>query len=152
MGESVGISASETFSATKRLLKCGLVVQTPKFRPIAGNLREFLTSGLRYVFPSETGKLVRGFVTGQDAAPLAAQLVRLPGEPPLVWPNPDGDVRGISLTPLYRSAPDAARRDARLYAWLALADALRVGDSRVRTLAAAEVAKLATALENARVR
>ena len=71
---------------------------------------------------------------------------------PLVWPHPDGDTRGLSIKPIFRSAPDAARRDPRLFAWLALADALRTGDARVRTLAAAEVGKLVAELDHARFR
>jgi hypothetical protein len=68
----------------------------------------------------------------------------------IVWPHPDGDTRGLSLKPLYRSAPDAALRDRRLYMWLALTDALRTGDARVRTLAAAEVSKLAMESDHGR--
>jgi len=56
-------------------------------------------------------------------------------EPPLVWPHPEGDVRGESLEPLYPSAIDAARRDRALYESLALVDALRVGRARERALA-----------------
>jgi hypothetical protein len=107
-------------------------------------------SGLRYVFAAEPGKTARGFRTAQDAPPLAAQIVRLPGEMPLVWPHPDGDSRGLSLKPIFRSVPEAARRDARLYAWLALVDALRTGEARVRSLAAAEVGKLIAELDHAR--
>jgi hypothetical protein len=56
-------------------------------------------------------------------------------DPPLVWPHPEGEVRGESLEPLYPSAVDAARRDSKLYEALALVDALRVGRARERTLA-----------------
>ena len=53
----------------------------------------------------------------------------------LVWPHPEGEVRGESLEPLYPSAVEAARRDRALYESLALVDALRVGRARERTLA-----------------
>lgn len=56
-------------------------------------------------------------------------------EPPLVWPHPEGEVRGESLEPLYPSAVDAARRDGKLYEVLALVDALRVGRAREKALA-----------------
>lgn len=45
-------------------------------------------------------------------------------------------VRGLSFSPLYRSAPEAAHRDIKLYELLALADALRGGRARERKLAA----------------
>ena len=159
LAEALSMSASEVFAATKRAAICHLLVQQPapasgaaRYRVAAPNLREFLFSGIRYVFPAEPGKAGRGFRTAQDAAPLATQMVRPPGEMPLVWLHPYGDTRGLSIKPIFRSAPDAARCDSRLYAWLALVDALRTGDARVRTLAAAEVGKLVLELDHARVR
>ena len=109
-------------------------------------------SGLRYVFPGEPGKPVRGFRTAQDAPPLVELVVRAPTDLPLVWPHPEGDARGLSLTPLFPTVPAATRKDPKLLEWLALADALRTGDARVRSLAAAEVTKLVVALEYASVR
>lgn len=159
LGESLFISASEAFAATRRATTCRLLIENAelangveRFRPSAPNLREFLISGLPHVFPAEPGKAVRGFCTAQDAPPLSTQVVRPQGELPWVWPHPDGDTRGLGLKPLYRSVPDAARRDARLYTWLSLADALRAGDARVRTLAAQEVSKLITNLAHVRSR
>jgi hypothetical protein len=151
------MSTSEVFSAMRRAEACRLLVEESspragagRFRIAAPNLREFLISGLRYVFPGEIGKVARGFRTAQNAPPLEAQLIRQPIEMSIVWPHPDGDTRGLSLKPLYRSAPDAALRDRRLYMWLALTDALRTGDARVRTLAAAEVSKLAMESDHGR--
>lgn len=159
LGESLSMSASEVFAATRRATACRLLIEQPppasgaaRFRPVAPNLREFLVSGLRYVFPGEIGKAARGFRTAQDAAPLDSQIVRPAGELPVVWPHHDGDTRGLSLKPLYRSVPEATRRDERLYTWLALSDGLRIGDARVRTLAAAEVGKLITELDHGRAR
>jgi hypothetical protein len=159
LAASLSMSASEVFTAAKRAAICHLLVEAPaplagaaRYRPNAVNLREFLISGLRYVFPAEAGRAGRGFRTAQDAPPLDSLIVRPPGEMPLVWPHPDGDTRGLSIKPIFRSAPDAARRDNRLFVWLALADALRTGDARVRSLAAAEVEKMATELSHARIR
>jgi hypothetical protein len=46
-----------------------------------------------------------------------------------------GTVRGPSLSPLCKTAPDAALADPALHEMLALLDALRAGRSRERTLA-----------------
>jgi hypothetical protein len=48
---------------------------------------------------------------------------------------PQGPVAGYEITPLYPSAPKAAKLDARLYELLALIDALRTGKARERKLA-----------------
>ncbi len=53
-----------------------------------------------------------------------------------VWPHASGDRRGYALTPLYRSVPDAALKDAELYELLALTDAVRDGRARERKIAA----------------
>jgi hypothetical protein len=84
---------------------------------------------------------------GHRAAPAAGLknepgiLARMSGDPPLVWPHPEGDVRGEGFEPLYPSAVDAARRDGKLYECLALVDALRVGRAREKNLAIDLLAK-----------
>jgi hypothetical protein len=54
---------------------------------------------------------------------------------PPVWPSPDGEHRGVSLEPLYKTVPIAARRDPILYEILALLDALRDGRAREKRFA-----------------
>jgi hypothetical protein len=54
-------------------------------------------------------------------------------------PDPDGDVRGVGLEPLYRAVPKAVRKDPVLYELLALIDALRDGRARERQIAEREL-------------
>jgi hypothetical protein len=157
LAQSLSMSASEVFAATKRAIFSHLLVKqsspgsrAARYHPLASNLREFLLAGLRYVFPAEAGKVTRGFCTAQDAPPLVDKMVRLPGDFPFIWPHSSGDTRGVSITPLFRSVPDAAKRDVQLFTWLAPADALRIGDARVRSLAANEIEKLIAKLNHAR--
>ena len=49
---------------------------------------------------------------------------------------PAGSVKGPTLSPLYRTAPQAAMADPALHRLLALLDALRTGRARERSLAA----------------
>jgi hypothetical protein len=56
-----------------------------------------------------------------------------------VWPSADGGARGYALEPLYRTAPAAARRDARVHEVLALVDAIREGGARERELGMREL-------------
>ena len=60
-------------------------------------------------------------------------------EPPPVWPDADGTVRGIEFSPLYKSVPQAAKRDAKLYQLLALVDAIRGGEGPEREAAVREL-------------
>lgn len=104
------------------------------------NADEFLVHGLKYLFPIRQGGLVRGMPTAWAAPPLSEQLAPN-NEPPPVWPDPKGRVRGVALEPLHENAPGAARRDPRLAERLSLLDAIRLGDGRIRSLAAKQLSK-----------
>jgi hypothetical protein len=54
---------------------------------------------------------------------------------PPVWPWHEGNTRGVGLEPLYKSVPQAALRDPKLYQFLALVDAIRDGRARERKIA-----------------
>jgi hypothetical protein len=60
-------------------------------------------------------------------------------KPQPIWPDPKGDVRGISFSPLYKSVPKAAGKDQALYELLALVDAIRGGRAREREMATKEI-------------
>jgi hypothetical protein len=97
-------------------------------------LLEFLAHGMRYAFPPERGGLVRGIPTAMAVAPLSLHFAE-DKEPPPVWPYPEGSVRGLSFSPLYKCAPKAALADSKLYELLALCDAIRGGRTRERSMA-----------------
>lgn len=97
-------------------------------------LKEFLLHGAKYAFPATLGSLTRGIPTAYAAPPLATRVSQ-PNEPPPVWPDSEGEQRGVSFHPLYPTAPFAARKDRLLYEFLALFDALRGGAARERQLA-----------------
>jgi hypothetical protein len=69
---------------------------------------------------------------------LSRILIRADEAPP-VWPDAHGEVRGYEFSPLYKSVPFAARRDARLYELLALVDAIRGGAMQEREAAIREL-------------
>jgi hypothetical protein len=136
LAEALGMSASEAHAAVKRAAHSGLL--DPESRVVRKEaLREFLVHGLRYVFPAQWRGVTRGVPTSYAAPPLKAQFAE--SDLPPVWPHPEGSTRGEGLAPLYKSAPSAALRDARLYEWLALVDAVRAGRARERRLAAQEI-------------
>jgi hypothetical protein len=98
----------------------------------SGPLKEFLFHGARYAFPPLRGSMVAGVPTAHVAPPLNTHIA--PSADP-VPPSIEGSVRGMTLIPLYPSAPAAALRNPMLYENLALFDAIRSGNLRERALA-----------------
>lgn len=135
----LGMSQSEVHAAAKRALAARLVVKDAgNICPNISNLADFLLHGIQYVFIPERGELNRGMPTAYAAAPLNSVIVSN-DEPPPVWPDPEGEVRGESFSPLYKSAPVAAKNDVKLYELLALVDAIRGGRAREREIAKKEL-------------
>lgn len=137
LGEALVMSASETHASVKRAVASGLAIAPARgeWSPVRPNLLEFVLHGVRYVWPATVGPVKRGVPTSIGMEPLASQLVVAPGDAP-VWAHPAGKAKGPTLSPLYRTAPEAALTDPALHRLLALLDALRVGRSRERALAA----------------
>lgn len=75
------------------------------------------------------------------AVSVSGGIVAESGESVPVWAHAEGSVRGSSVAPLYRSAPQAALADPKLYEYLALVDSLRLGRARERKAAIAEIDK-----------
>ena len=132
LAQHLGLSASEAHAAVARLQAAPLASPGSQRRIHRRSLLEFLLHGFAYVFPAELGAPSLGIPTGPSAPGVREAF----DEPELwVWPTPDGDVRGPSIEPIYRSVPVAAANDEDLYQLLALADCLRVGRARERALA-----------------
>jgi len=135
----LGISQSQVHSAVKRALAAALAVhKNEEIVPNIRNLEEFLVHGLKYVFVPVRGEMTRGILTGYAAPPLGGLFVSS-NEPPPVWPDPEGEARGIAFSPLYKSAPKAARVDPKLYELLVLVDGIRAGRARERDIASKEL-------------
>ena len=134
LGDSLGMDPAGVHRALKRLEQAGLV-DLGDHRVNRSNAEEFLIHGLKYLFPARQAGLSRGVPTAWAAPPLSDELVQV-DEPPPVWPDARGELRGVALQPLHEKAVHVARRDPALAEQLALIDAIRLGDGRVRSLAA----------------
>lgn len=132
---SLGISKTEVSASLKRSLAANLAIRSSE-RPKVNrrNLTEFVQHGLKYVFPVKPGAPERGVATGFAAPMLEGQLVSS-GADIHVWPHAEGKKRGLSIEPLFKSVPEAALKDERLYELLALIDAIRLGNQREANLA-----------------
>ncbi len=137
LGESLSMSASEVHASVKRAVGAGLAVVRGRgdWSPLRPALLEFALHGVRYVWPAVPGPVKRGVPTGFGAEPLLAHITAAPGEAP-VWAYAGGSAKGPSLSPIYRTVPQAALADPALHRLLALQDALRAGRARERTMAA----------------
>ncbi len=134
LGASLELDPAGVHRALRRLQEARLV-EGKEHRVNRSNADEFLVHAVKYLFPPEQGGATRGVPTAWAASPLKEELAPV-DEPPPVWPDPRGRVRGIALEPLHPSAVHMARMDPRLAEDLALIDAVRLGEGRVRSLAA----------------
>lgn len=135
LADLTGLAISAVHGALKRAAAARLVMFQDR-RPVIlkPQAKEFVLHGAQYAFPPAWGTLTRGIPTGYAAAPLNT-VISPSSDPVPVWAHARGTVRGLSLVPLYPSVPDAALRDNRLYAILALFDAVRAGQAREREAA-----------------
>lgn len=134
----LGISKTEVNASIKRSVSSGLAAKgraSGQVKPNRRNLYNFIVHGLKFVFPAKPGAMTRGIPTAFAAAPLKGHLISA-GEYIYVWPYAKGKDKGQSVEPLFRSVPEAAQKDERLYEYLALVDAIRLGNQREAGLAA----------------
>jgi len=132
----IAMSPSEVHASAKRSLKAQLAIEDEidGIKPNTRNLSEFLIHGIQYTFVPEKGGLVRGMPTSYASKILAKNFIENNELPP-VWPDPKGSVKGLSFSPLYKSASFAAKKDSGLYDLLALVDAIRGGRARDKAIA-----------------
>jgi hypothetical protein len=136
LAEGLFMSVGEVHASVKRATIAGLAVAKSRgvWSPLRAPLLEFAIHGARYAFPAIMGTVRRGVPTSFGASPLSTLFNSTPESVP-VWPHGQGTARGPSLSPIYRTAPDAALAAPALYECLALLDALRAGRARERDLA-----------------
>lgn len=136
-------------SVINRALKLARNVRlySPESKRIdAARLGRAIIEGASIFMPVFEGEEVRGMKTASDAEPLA-KLISSQSSRCLVWPDENGEVRGLAVRPLHGNVPKAARRDPVLYELLALVDALRLGGSRETEIAGRLLAERLEALQ-----
>jgi hypothetical protein len=134
---SLGVSKTEVNASINRSIEAGLAVKDRQYNYPKANIKgllEFILHGIKYVFPVKPAELVRGVPTSFDAPVLKGELSS-GGEFKHVWPDAQGKVMGQAVKPLFKSVPMAAQQDQQLYAYLALVDAIRLGNPREAKLA-----------------
>jgi hypothetical protein len=90
------------------------------------NLKDFLFHGLKFVFPAIQGTIERGIPTGTSSNPFKDQVQT---KIPMVWAHQQGQIEGISITPLYQKLPDACQKWDKLHHILSAVDLIRLNKS-----------------------
>jgi len=137
LAASLGISKSEINGSINRSIEVGMAIQDRVTKHPKANrkaLLEFIIYGLKYVFPAKPARIVRGIPTAFSAPVLKGELLSA-GEFAYVWPDAKGKEKGQSVMPLFKSVPVAVKKDPRLYEYLALVDAIRLGNPRESKIA-----------------
>jgi len=126
------MSQSEISKSLNRSRFAGLVDDS-KRNLHTSSLVEFLSFGIKYVFPERPGEMVRGTPTAHSALPLSNRIQSVSDV--YVWQDEEGLMRGQRIIPLYPSVAKAVKVDLDLYELLALVDAIRVGKVREHQVA-----------------
>ena len=132
LAQSLGLSKSEISNSIARCREAGLVTndyETSLLKANRAALLKITECALKYFFPVKPGALVRGIPTG-FAAPVLSKHLKSAGENIHVWPDPQGTERGQAVEPIYKTVPEAVKKDRTLYHYLALVDTIRMGSPR----------------------
>ncbi len=135
MAERLGISKSSAHGGVRRLIRNRLAHPSKRSMAVVadGPAVDFLSYGVPYAFAPDVIPRARGVPTGLKA--LSQEGMAHTNATAMVWPSKLGNTEGLGVNPLVPAAPDIRHRDPDLYAFLALLDALRLGDARERDLA-----------------
>ncbi|MBL0314422.1 MAG: hypothetical protein IPP69_01130 [Flavobacteriales bacterium] len=132
---SLKMSQSEISQSLTRLEYCNLMSKSEKI-VLKSAFFDFLVYGVAYVFPQKPGALVKGVPTAHSGPPLDKEFT---SEEQYVWPYAKGTLRGQSIQPLYATVPEVVDTTSLFYEMLCLVDVLRIGKSREKKIAIAEL-------------
>lgn len=138
LAADLGMDPAALHRSVGRLQRARLLDSERMLNPTAAE--EFMVHAVPYLLPAEPGPLGRGMPTAWGAPPLG-DMVADDGEPPPVWPDPLGQVRGQLVEPIDNRVVSLVRSDPELASWFALVDGIRIGRAREKKLAAAELGR-----------
>jgi predicted transcriptional regulator len=129
------ISKSEISESLSRS-KYARLLDFSKRKANAAAFLEFLSHGIRYVYPAIAKGRQKGFLTAFSAAPLNKKIA---SQAIVVWPSENGNAFGDSIEPLYPAVVPAIQKDKTLYEIMSLIEAIRIGKAREIVLAENEL-------------
>lgn len=140
LANTLYISNSEVSESLERSAYANLI-DFEKRNVHRGNFLDFLTHGMKYVFPAQAGILTLGVPTAHSH-PFMQSFIS--SEHAYVWPSSSGSALGQAIEPFYANQVKAIAEDEELYRLLALLDVIRVGKLREKAVAQKELTELLT--------
>lgn len=138
LSDQLKISQSEISESLNRC-KTARLIDSTKRKVFTNSFKEFIIYGLKYVFPAEPGRIVRGIATAHSAPPINKIISN--NNDIYVWNYDFGDIRGQEIEPLYKTIPEVSINDKFFYELLCLVDVFRVGRVREINIAIKEIEK-----------
>lgn len=138
IASAIGVSPSEVSEALNRC-KIAKLIDSKKRKVNINSFTEFLVYGLKYVFPTEPGAIVKGIPTAHSASPIKEHISS--DTDVYVWANAKGTHRGQAIEPLYKTLPQIVEEDKLFYELLTIVDTIRVGRVREIQIAIDELNK-----------
>ncbi|MDA3912131.1 MAG: hypothetical protein PF448_12320 [Bacteroidales bacterium] len=138
LAHALKISPSEISEVLNRCKIAGLI-DSKKRKVNVNSFMEFLVYGLKYVFPTEPGAIVKGIPTAHSASPINEHISS--GSDVYVWASAKGTHRGQAIEPLFKSIPQIVQEDKLFYELLVIVDTIRVGRVREINIAKEELVK-----------
>lgn len=138
IANAIELSPSEVSEALNRC-KFAKLIDSTKRKVNINSLHEFLVYGLKYVFPTAPGQIVKGIPTAHSASPIKEHISS--ENDIYVWPYAKGTHRGQAIEPLYNTLPHISQNDKLLFELLAIVDTIRVGRAREIQIAVNELNK-----------
>jgi len=138
IAHAIGISPSEVSEALNRC-KIARLIDSKKRKVNINSFIEFLVYGLKYVFPTEPGPIVKGIPTAHSASPIKEHISS--DADVYVWASAKGSHRGQAIEPLYKTLAKIVKDDKLFYELLTIVDTIRVGRVREIKIAIEELNK-----------
>jgi len=130
------ISQSEVTKSIKRLEKSRLLTRysDDSIELHKHELMELFVYGVKYLFSAEINIATRGMAAAYSSPHFKKIIL---SEDTYVWPYINGNTKGLALTPIYKTLPNALDRtpDEKFYAIISALDLLRLRGKRENKIA-----------------
>ena len=155
LANDIGMNLPELKRSLNRSVAAHLAIAKGEaFIPHIENFKNYLIHNLHHDFPAKYGQNMKGLPTAAHPLSPIKGIKEIGQKSLLVWPvfltQQDSSnklftdllSKGVTIEPLYKSAPEAATKDQTFWKILALADLLRINSKNEREFAIDEIKKI----------